>query len=277
MDPIKVCIVDDSADIRMLLRVSLGFDERFEVVGEAVNGVEAIERAADLQPDLMLLDRQMPVLGGLEALPELRRVAPTMAIVVFSAYVDGGTRQAALAAGAADVKEKSGVDEAFIDELAALLVRAPSGTDDLAVRIGPVASSAARVWIRNTLGILRALRAHPDAVRSPVSDEVLATFTRFLHQWLATAAESETFHWAARADVATVQSLMEQWAVIDGLSDDEMAALGCTWSPPEGHPFFEALTAGVLEALEEHAATRDLAGKLDAQWRPYLEGHAGSS
>lgn len=272
MGPIRVGVVDDTEDIRAMLRLTFELDERFEVVGEASNGVEAIEMAAEMQPDLLVLDRQMPVMGGIEALPELKRVAPEMAVVVFTAYADGGTAQAALAAGAADVREKTGLDDEFIDDLAALLVaRAASGggVEEAEVRIGPVPSSSAQVWIRNTLGLLRAIRAHRDELTIDVPDEALATFTRFLHQWLATATESETFFWAARAEITTVQSLMEHWGAIDRLTDDDLALMDCHWSPPEGQPFFEALTMAVLAALEGHAATQQLAGTLESQWRPF--------
>jgi hypothetical protein len=140
-----------------------------------------------------------------------------------------------------------------------------------------VASASAEVWIRNTLGLLRAIRANPDKIHITVPNEALATFTRFLHLWLATAAESTTFHWAARADVATVQSLISHWSTIDQLTADELEAIGCHWSPAEGQPFFEALTVGVLAALEQHESTRDMAAPLESQWRPYWGDGTGST
>jgi DNA-binding NarL/FixJ family response regulator len=57
-----------------------------EVVGEAADGREAIDAAAELRPDVMVLDESMPVLRGTEAIPRLREVAPEMRIVLYSAY-----------------------------------------------------------------------------------------------------------------------------------------------------------------------------------------------
>lgn len=80
----KVVIVDDHADLRELLAVRFGMVDCLEVVGQAANGVEAIRLARRLSPQLMTLDRKMPVMGGVEAIPLLRAAAPNMRIVIFS-------------------------------------------------------------------------------------------------------------------------------------------------------------------------------------------------
>jgi CheY-like chemotaxis protein len=84
-----VVVVDDQADLRELLKLRLSMVEGLEVVGQAPNGVEAINLARDRRPDLMILDLEMPVMGGSEAIPVLRAVAPNMRIVVFSGNPDG--------------------------------------------------------------------------------------------------------------------------------------------------------------------------------------------
>ena len=83
---IRALVADDSADTRALIRASLlGFGD-FEVVGEASNGAEAIELAAEHEPDVVILDLAMPVMDGMAALPEIRRRSPSSRIVVFSAF-----------------------------------------------------------------------------------------------------------------------------------------------------------------------------------------------
>ncbi|MDQ1395616.1 MAG: hypothetical protein QOG64_875, partial [Acidimicrobiaceae bacterium] len=125
---------------------------------------------------------------------------------------------------------------------------------------------AARVWIENTTQLLAALRVHPDVIDPPVSTEVLDLFNRFLDRWRGLAATAGEFYWVARARAADVERIVEQWALIDLMTDDQLAELSWHWSPPEGEPFFLALTAGVLEAMERHAATRQLAERLSRQW-----------
>ena len=85
---VRVLVVDDGPDVRLLVRRVLARRSRFEVVGEAVDGLEAIEAAAQLQPHVVLLDLAMPNLGGEDALPRIAEVAPGSMITVFSASVD---------------------------------------------------------------------------------------------------------------------------------------------------------------------------------------------
>lgn len=94
----RVLVVDDTEDIRFLIRLGLQHHPELEICGEAVDGADAIEQAADLRPDAVLLDLAMPRMTGTEALPRLREIVPTARIVVFSA--DLTEHQNALDAGA---------------------------------------------------------------------------------------------------------------------------------------------------------------------------------
>ena len=82
---IRVVVADDTPDMRLLLRLSMARRPDIEVVGEAANGQEAIDLAAALRPDLLVLDLAMPVLDGLSALPTLALVAPETRVVILSA------------------------------------------------------------------------------------------------------------------------------------------------------------------------------------------------
>ena len=86
MTPSRLLICDDVDDIRMLMRLAFESDADFEVVGEAANGEEGIKAARELKPDAVLLDINMPIKGGMEALPELRQIIPDAAIVIFSGF-----------------------------------------------------------------------------------------------------------------------------------------------------------------------------------------------
>jgi DNA-binding NarL/FixJ family response regulator len=84
MTPIRVLLCDDAADWRALVRFQLEDDAEIEVVGEAGDGRAAIDEAAQTQPDVVLLDVQMPVCDGLEALPHMRAAAPGAHVLVLS-------------------------------------------------------------------------------------------------------------------------------------------------------------------------------------------------
>ncbi|HEX4868234.1 MAG TPA: response regulator transcription factor [Acidimicrobiales bacterium] len=103
---IRVLIVDDEPDMRLLLRSMLGIDQRFEVAGEADNGAEGIELFESLRPDVVILDHRMPVLGGLDAAERILRDHPGQAIVLLSAYIDVALRDDALALGVRQVVGK---------------------------------------------------------------------------------------------------------------------------------------------------------------------------
>lgn len=264
---VRVLVVDDTPDIRVLLRLTLETDGRFEVVGEAENGAEAIDQAALLKPDLVVLDRHMPVLDGVQALPALRKVCPDTVILLFTAHADEETRQLAVSSGADQVWSKLDVPlPDMADELArALLDRVAKTGNQVSLTLGPLPSSAARVWIRNTARIVECVRQHKDELGLDVPDAVTELFLRYLQEWLDVAEANEEFYWAASAEADNARRLIEYWAAIDALTDEQMEAIDCSWSPPEGEPFFVALTTAVLEGLARHESTQDLVAALREQ------------
>lgn len=88
MRRIRVLIADDHAILREGLRALLRLHDDIEVVGEAADGREAVDLAATLRPDVVLMDIAMPGLGGLEATIELRRILPDVKVIVLTQYDD---------------------------------------------------------------------------------------------------------------------------------------------------------------------------------------------
>jgi two-component system, NarL family, nitrate/nitrite response regulator NarL len=82
--PMRVLVVDDEPDVRLLLRFQLA-EAGFDVVGEAADGAEAIERCGELAPDAVVLDLLMPRVNGFEAIPLLRSTVPDVRIVAYTA------------------------------------------------------------------------------------------------------------------------------------------------------------------------------------------------
>jgi DNA-binding NarL/FixJ family response regulator len=100
MDPIRVLIADDHPHFRDGLRALLLSAPDLEVVGEAGDGEQTIALAAELQPDVILMDLNMPGVGGIEATRRILRTSPHIAILVVSMFEDDDSIFAALQAGA---------------------------------------------------------------------------------------------------------------------------------------------------------------------------------
>ena len=82
----SILIADDSATIRTLIRAFIENRAGFEVCGEAVDGAEAIEKAKELKPDLIILDLAMPRMNGAAAASVLKRRMPKIPIILFTMY-----------------------------------------------------------------------------------------------------------------------------------------------------------------------------------------------
>ncbi len=104
---IRVVLADDADDLRTLVRLELDLDPRFEVVGEARDGEEALARVDAVPHDLLLLDLAMPRMDGLEVLQHLRARAWTRPVVVFSGFSSKAMINRALALGATAYVDKS--------------------------------------------------------------------------------------------------------------------------------------------------------------------------
>jgi CheY-like chemotaxis protein len=105
-------IVDDEPDMRALLRLTLDFaDKGLVVAAEAANGKEALESWRTDAPDVIVLDQQMPDLSGLEVAQEILRENPAQPIILFSAYLEPGTRAAASRLGVRECLPKDRIEE----------------------------------------------------------------------------------------------------------------------------------------------------------------------
>lgn len=97
---IRVMIVDDHSVVRSGLGAFLMVVNDLELVGEASSGEEALKKAPELQPDVILMDLKMPGMGGVAAIRALRHDEPKIKIIALTSYIDDGLVQGALQAGA---------------------------------------------------------------------------------------------------------------------------------------------------------------------------------
>jgi diguanylate cyclase (GGDEF)-like protein len=185
--PMRVVLADDTASIRQLIALNLELDRRFEVVGEAANGADAVALVEALAPDAVVLDVAMPVMDGLQAIPLIRRASPSTKVVVLSGFGAARIEDEARDAGA-DAYVEKGVSATELSATLAYLCGlepAPAAPDQpvpVRARLGrasvqPLAAGHA-AWLASELdaplGVVQdvalAITAAMDRLAAPGSD-----------------------------------------------------------------------------------------------------------
>jgi DNA-binding NarL/FixJ family response regulator len=121
--PIRILLVDDHAMVRRGMRDFLALHDDLEVVGEAADGAAAVEQAALLAPDIVVMDLLMPGVDGIEATARIRAANPAIEVIALTSFVEEARVVAAIEAGASGFLLK----DADADELAAAIRAAAIG------------------------------------------------------------------------------------------------------------------------------------------------------
>lgn len=117
---IRIAIADDHPLLREAMRNVLEQYEDMEVLGEASDGEEAVKLSSELKPDIIVMDIVMPKLSGIEATRQIRKVSPTTAVLVLTAYDDDRYVMGLLEAGAAGYLLKSARGEVLVKAIRAV-------------------------------------------------------------------------------------------------------------------------------------------------------------
>jgi DNA-binding NarL/FixJ family response regulator len=142
--PIRVLLVDDHAMVRRGMRDFLSLHDDLEIVGEAADGAAAIEGAAALRPDVVVMDLLMPGVDGIDATARIKAANPEIEIVAITSFIEEARIVAALEAGASGFLLK----DAEADELAAAIRAAASGE----VHLDPAVAGIVARRMRNRPG-----------------------------------------------------------------------------------------------------------------------------
>ncbi|MDQ1292382.1 MAG: two-component system, chemotaxis family, protein-glutamate methylesterase/glutaminase [Actinomycetota bacterium] len=204
---IRVLVVDDSVVIRRLVTEALAEDPQIEVVGIASNGKIALEKIAQLKPDAVTMDIEMPVMNGIEAVRQLRRRNPRLPVVMFSTLTERGASATldALGAGASDyvtkpsnvgsfAESQQNIRDQLIPKLKALtgtrraagITRVPPPSSPRRLRTGPFGILAIGSSTGGPDALARVLPALPGDLSVPVVvvQHMPPLFTRLLAQRL---------------------------------------------------------------------------------------------
>jgi two-component system nitrate/nitrite response regulator NarL len=122
---IRVLVADDSPTALLSVCRYLDFEGKFEVLGTAADGLDLLQKAKSLRPDLVLTDLSMPRISGLEATMELRKSFPELRILIFTELNGISLRDECLRCGAHGFVEKSQMPEKLMEEVQRLFSRHP--------------------------------------------------------------------------------------------------------------------------------------------------------
>lgn len=159
---LRILIVDDHGVLRAGLRVLLGDETNFEVVGEASTSDEALRAAFSLKPDIVLLDLSIPGIGGIEVTRRLHEKLPRTKVLILTVHEDAALLREALSAGAAGYVVKRAVES----ELLAAIAAAERGD----IYVHPSMTRA--LMEENPPAPTRPRRGSPDALTSRETDVI---------------------------------------------------------------------------------------------------------
>jgi DNA-binding NarL/FixJ family response regulator len=128
--PYRTLLADDVFDLRFMVRLALERSGKFEIVAEAENGQEAIDLTRAHKPDLVLLDISMPVLDGLEALPQVLDACSECKVVMLSGFEASRLGATAMELGAAAYVEKGVPPQQLITELEKVMAASKNGSSN---------------------------------------------------------------------------------------------------------------------------------------------------
>ncbi|CAL9409460.1 MULTISPECIES: response regulator [Streptomyces] len=210
-DAIKVLLVDDHQVVRRGLRTFLEVQDDIEVVGEAADGAEGVDRAQELKPDVILMDVKMPGMDGVDALRRLRELDNHARVLVVTSFTEQRTVVPALRAGAAGYVYKDVDPDALAGAIrsvhaghillqpevaGALLSQEESGS-------GPGRAGSLTEREREVLGLIADGRSNREIARALVlSEKTVKTHVSNILMKLDLADRTQAALWAVRHGVA---------------------------------------------------------------------------
>lgn len=117
MNKIRILLADDHAVLRSGLRLLINSQSDMEVVGEAGDGLKAIEKAVQLKPDIVLMDITMPAMGGIEATQQIKKEMPETRVLALTVHDDAAHLKRFLEAGASGYVPKKAADVQLLEAI----------------------------------------------------------------------------------------------------------------------------------------------------------------
>jgi PAS domain S-box-containing protein len=175
--PVTLVVIDDAPEVRLFVKAQLRRSGQFMVVGEGGTGLDAIDLVRMHRPEVLLLDISMPIMDGLEALPQIRATSPETRVVMYTGFDSHGLAERAKQLGAAAFLEKSAGAKPLADELSRLLrIDAGVSSGSGAPGSGAPGSGASAAVSRTEQAAGDAHRSRPEPMDERFLDEHIERF-----------------------------------------------------------------------------------------------------
>ncbi|WP_338777051.1 response regulator transcription factor [Streptomyces sp. DG1A-41] len=210
-DAIKVLLVDDHQVVRRGLRTFLEVQDDIEVVGEAADGAEGVDRAEELRPDVILMDVKMPGMDGVDALRRLRELDNPARVLIVTSFTEQRTVVPALRAGAAGYVYKDVDPDALAGAIRSIhaghILLQPEVADALLsqeqANSSPGRAGSLTDREREVLGLIADGRSNREIARALVlSEKTVKTHVSNILMKLDLADRTQAALWAVRHGVA---------------------------------------------------------------------------
>lgn len=251
---IRTLVVDDVDDLRFLVRMALEHSRDFEVVGEAADGVQAVVKAAELRPDLVLLDISMPVEDGLEALPKIREVVPEAKVIMLSGFQAQRLAATAMSLGAIGYVEKGVPPRRLVRELFEMVRDGPADGGGRIVHASPSPLSDEPMEVSSQVDVEDLLSFVAHEIRNPLT----------VVQGLASALETS---WQ-RLDGEQISDIARRIVVnssyLDGvvksifLLGSQSTDLMLEWVTNDVESMMKEITGHLRDVAAEHPLTTEI-------------------
>jgi two-component system chemotaxis response regulator CheB len=265
MDKIRILLVDDSAVVRRLVTTALNRDPGLEVVATAADGRLALARLAELQPDVVLLDLEMPVMDGLETLVALRKTHPRLPVIMFSRFTQRGVEATvhALTLGADDYVPKPGdglevgpcIGELLIPKIKLLASRARHVSTASAQASAALSSAPRQVEIV----VIGASTGGPNAL--------VELFAAFPPDWSVPVVVVQHMPPEFTARLAERLTEKSRLRVREGVAGESLDAAQAWVAPGDHHLLVRRECKGVRLALNQEPAVNCCRPSVDVLFR----------
>ncbi len=279
-DPISVILADDHSIVRRGIKALLDTEQDLQVVGEAENGIEAVELACEIVPDVILMDLEMPKMDGIEAIQRILPSCPDIGILVLTSFTTDHRVFSAIKAGAHGYLLKDSEPEELLNAIRRVHRREASLHPTIARKLldelpetKADPSPAARLS-EDEVAVLKLLAAGRDTAEIAggiaTSPALVRSHVESILRKLRLASRTQAVLYALQEGLATSDETAPKYLqkLMDAFREFDQDGAGVQPPPTDGRAADDFNLAELIDEYSEVAEERTLAGQIQSTFLP---------